>query len=85
MRTIPYGRHFLEEDDIESVVEVLRGAWLTQGPKVAEFEAGELLLCGHHWRAHRNTIVETAKSYYVEPEHEDFIIQKQKESINVAG
>lgn len=52
---------------------------------VAEFEAGELLLCGHHWRAHRNTIVETAKSYYVEPEHEDFIIQKQKESINVAG
>jgi UDP-4-amino-4,6-dideoxy-N-acetyl-beta-L-altrosamine transaminase len=40
LRTIPYGRHFLEEDDIESVVEVLRGAWLTQGPKVAEFEAG---------------------------------------------
>lgn len=52
---------------------------------VAEFEAGELLLCGHHWREHRTTIVETAKSYYVEPEHEDFIIQKQKESINVAG
>lgn len=52
---------------------------------VAEFEAGELLLCGHCWRKHRAVIVEIAKSYYVEPEHEDFIIQKQKETISVAG
>ena len=35
---IPYGRQFLDEDDIAAVVDVLRGAWLTQGPAVAAFE-----------------------------------------------
>ena len=52
---------------------------------VAEFEAGEILLCGHHWRKHRAAIVEIAKSYYVEPDQEDFTIQKQKDTIDVAG
>jgi len=36
---IPYGRHCLDEADINAVVEVLRGGALTQGPKIAEFEA----------------------------------------------
>jgi len=35
---IPYGKHYLDEEDIQSVVAVLREGWLTQGPKVAEFE-----------------------------------------------
>ncbi len=35
---VPYGRQTIEEDDIAAVVEVLRGDWLTQGPKVGEFE-----------------------------------------------
>jgi perosamine synthetase len=35
---LPYGRQSIEEDDIQSVVEVLRSDWLTTGPKVAEFE-----------------------------------------------
>jgi len=35
---IPYGKHFLDDDDINAVVEVLRNGWLTQGPKVLEFE-----------------------------------------------
>jgi len=35
---IPYGRQFIDEDDISAVVEVLRSDWLTTGPKVAEFE-----------------------------------------------
>lgn len=35
---IPYGRHWIEQDDIDAVVEVLRGDWLTTGPKVGEFE-----------------------------------------------
>ena len=38
---IPYGRHLIEEDDIEAVAEVLRGGMLTQGPVVAEFEAAQ--------------------------------------------
>lgn len=34
-----YTRHAIDDSDIEAVVEVLRGEWLTQGPKIAEFEA----------------------------------------------
>ena len=35
---IPYGRHWIDEDDIQAVVDVLRGDWLTTGPKIGEFE-----------------------------------------------
>ena len=35
---IPYGKHYIDEDDIQSVVDVLRQGMLTQGPKVLEFE-----------------------------------------------
>jgi len=36
---ISYGRQCIEEDDIEAVVQVLRGSTLTCGPKIAELEA----------------------------------------------
>jgi perosamine synthetase len=36
---IPYGRQSIDEDDVAAVVDVLRGAWLTQGPSVDAFEA----------------------------------------------
>jgi perosamine synthetase len=36
---LPYGRQSVDEADIAAVVEVLRGDWLTTGPKVAELEA----------------------------------------------
>lgn len=35
---IPYGKHHIDEDDIQSVVEVLRSGALTQGPTVEAFE-----------------------------------------------
>ena len=35
---IPYGKHHIDEDDIQAVVNVLRGGDLTQGPMVGEFE-----------------------------------------------
>lgn len=35
---IPYGKQWVDQDDIGSVVEVLQSDWLTTGPKVAEFE-----------------------------------------------
>jgi perosamine synthetase len=35
---LPYGRQWVDESDIQAVVEVLRSAWLTTGPKVREFE-----------------------------------------------
>ncbi len=36
---IPYGKHYVDEDDIKSVVDVLRHGALTQGPKIYEFES----------------------------------------------
>lgn len=35
---LPYSRQSIEEEDVQAVVEVLRSAWLTGGPKVDEFE-----------------------------------------------
>ena len=35
---IPYGRHKILKNDIDSVVKVLNSDYLTQGPKIEEFE-----------------------------------------------
>jgi UDP-4-amino-4,6-dideoxy-N-acetyl-beta-L-altrosamine transaminase len=35
---LPYGHQWIDEEDIAAVVEVLRSDWITQGPKVDEFE-----------------------------------------------
>ncbi len=35
---LPYGKHYIDEEDIESVVDVLRNRNLTQGELVNEFE-----------------------------------------------
>jgi UDP-4-amino-4,6-dideoxy-N-acetyl-beta-L-altrosamine transaminase len=39
MKQIPYGRQNVTDEDIQAVVEVLKSDYLTQGPKVAEFES----------------------------------------------
>jgi UDP-4-amino-4,6-dideoxy-N-acetyl-beta-L-altrosamine transaminase len=38
MKMIPYGKQHIEQDDIDSVVKTLTADFLTQGPKVKEFE-----------------------------------------------
>ncbi|MBT5263005.1 MAG: UDP-4-amino-4,6-dideoxy-N-acetyl-beta-L-altrosamine transaminase [Candidatus Magasanikbacteria bacterium] len=43
---IPYGRQSINQDDIDSVVEVLRSDYLTQGKKVSEFEENLARYCG---------------------------------------
>ena len=43
---IPYGRHQLNQDDIDAVVDVLQNGWLTQGAKVTEFENAIASYCG---------------------------------------
>jgi len=35
---IPYGRHYIDDDDIKAVNDVLKNAMLTQGPKTEELE-----------------------------------------------
>ena len=41
---IPYGKHLVDEDDIDAVVDVLRNQFLTQGTVVPKFENA---LCGY--------------------------------------
>ena len=43
---LPYGRHLLDEDDRNAVMEVLNGDWLTTGPVVGEFERALARRCG---------------------------------------
>jgi UDP-4-amino-4,6-dideoxy-N-acetyl-beta-L-altrosamine transaminase len=39
MKYLPYGHQSINEDDIEAVVDVLKGDWLTTGPAVERFES----------------------------------------------
>ena len=43
---LSYGRQCIENDDIQAVLEVLKSDFLTQGPKVKEFENSLALYCG---------------------------------------
>ncbi|GGW63282.1 UDP-4-amino-4,6-dideoxy-N-acetyl-beta-L-altrosamine transaminase [Alishewanella tabrizica] len=42
---IPYGKQLLDAADLAAVQQVLNSNWLTQGPKVPEFEQAILLKC----------------------------------------
>jgi UDP-4-amino-4,6-dideoxy-N-acetyl-beta-L-altrosamine transaminase len=33
-----YGKHSIDEEDVKSVIDVLKSNWITQGPKIKEFE-----------------------------------------------
>lgn len=38
-RFIPYGQQWIDEEDIEAVVQALRSPFITQGPTITDFEA----------------------------------------------
>lgn len=46
---IPYGRQHISDDDVEAVVAVLRSDYLTQGPRVVDFEKA---VCAYVGAAH---------------------------------
>ena len=46
MKTIHYGKHSINEDDIEAMLAVLKSEWLTQGPLVEQFEQAVAEYCG---------------------------------------
>lgn len=46
VKPIPYGRQNISEADIQSVVDVLRSDFLTQGPAVPAFEQAVTAYCG---------------------------------------
>ena len=38
MKAIPYGHQHITDEDIQAVIETLKSDYLTQGPKIIEFE-----------------------------------------------
>ena len=38
MDAIPYGRQHITDEDIQAVIQALKSDYLTQGPRIAEFE-----------------------------------------------
>ena len=45
-KIIPYGRQHITDDDIQIVIETLKSDFLTQGPKIAEFEENFAIYVG---------------------------------------
>ncbi|MBZ4642921.1 MAG: UDP-4-keto-6-deoxy-N-acetylglucosamine 4-aminotransferase [Deferribacteraceae bacterium] len=45
-RAVPYGKQSIDNDDIQAVVEVLKSDFITQGPKIKEFEEKLAEYCG---------------------------------------
>ena len=45
-KNLPYGRHWVDDGDIDAVVKVLRSDWLTQGDTVSRFEEELARYCG---------------------------------------
>lgn len=43
---IPYGHQWIDKNDINEVVKVLKTDWITQGPKIEEFEKAVAKYCG---------------------------------------
>ena len=43
---LPYGRQSINQKDLDAVLDVLQGDWLTQGPNIAEFETRLAKYCG---------------------------------------
>jgi UDP-4-amino-4,6-dideoxy-N-acetyl-beta-L-altrosamine transaminase len=39
MKKIPYGHQYIDTEDVREVAKVLKSDWLTQGPKIREFES----------------------------------------------
>lgn len=52
---IPYGKQNISQQDIEAVVEVLRSDYLTQGPRVGDFENGVLNKLGAQYAVASNS------------------------------
>ena len=43
---LPYGHQYIDDSDVSAIANALKGEWLTQGPKVAEFEKEIADYCG---------------------------------------
>ena len=49
MRKLSYSHQYIDQDDIDSVLEVLKSDFLTQGPKIKAFEDALAAYCGSEY------------------------------------
>lgn len=43
---LPYGKQYIDDEDINEVIKTLKSDFITQGPKIEEFEKGIAKYCG---------------------------------------
>jgi dTDP-4-amino-4,6-dideoxygalactose transaminase len=55
MSAIPYGRQYVNQDDIDAVVAVLKSDFLTQGPVVPAFENAVAKYCNAQYAVAANS------------------------------
>jgi UDP-4-amino-4,6-dideoxy-N-acetyl-beta-L-altrosamine transaminase len=46
MTAIPYGKQWIDDDDIAAVTATLKSGWITQGPVIERFETAMAAFCG---------------------------------------
>lgn len=75
-KLLPYGHQWIDEKDIKAVSEVLRSDWMTQGPKVTEFEKKFASYVGAHYAVAVNsgTAALHAACFAAQIEKEDEVI-----------
>lgn len=49
MKFIPYGKHFINQNDINEVIKILKSDFLTQGPTVEKFERSVRTYCNSQY------------------------------------
>ena len=54
-KIIPYGRQDIDQDDIDAVSRVLKSDFLTQGPKIVEFEENIAKYCNVNYATSFNS------------------------------
>lgn len=55
MKYIPYARQYIDKNDIRAVVKVLSSDYITQGPKIDEFEKRVADYCGARYAVSMNS------------------------------
>ncbi len=55
MKYIPYARQYIDKNDIGAVIKVLKSDYITQGPKVNEFEKKVADYCGARYAVSMNS------------------------------
>ena len=78
---INYGKHFIDKDDISSVVSVLKSNFLTQGPKIEEFEEAvedvTVSILKEIVETHKNLLISSQNIIYDALNNEDLDLFKK--------